>query len=85
MPGKKIKINQNSYSKNATPADNQSAIAILSSIIKSLPGNIYWKDKDGKYLGCNDYALDMAGIKSIVGKTDFDMPWLEPKKYAIMT
>lgn len=49
--------------------------SILSSVIQSLPGSIYWKDREGKYLGCNDTMLEMAGMKSIIGKTDFDMPW----------
>ncbi|ETO92558.1 PAS domain-containing sensor histidine kinase [Legionella oakridgensis] len=50
-------------------------LSILANIIKSLPGSIYWKDKEGRYLGCNDTMLEMAGMDSILGKTDFDMPW----------
>ncbi|WP_244940874.1 PAS domain-containing sensor histidine kinase [Legionella sainthelensi] len=50
---------------------------ILSNIIKTLPGSIYWKDKEGRYLGCNDTMLEMVGMKSVIGKTDFDMPWVE--------
>lgn len=54
----------------------------LTSIINRLPVSIYWKSKNGRYLGCNKYQLDMAGLKSqdeIIGKTDFDLPW---KDYA---
>lgn len=47
----------------------------LKDIIKSVPGSVYWKDKDGLYLGCNDSLLDMAGMDDVVGKTDYDMPW----------
>ncbi|KTD54297.1 sensory histidine-kinase / response regulator [Legionella sainthelensi] len=50
---------------------------ILSNIIKELPGSVYWKDKEGRYLGCNDTMLEMVGMKSVIGKTDFDMPWVE--------
>ncbi|WP_258956537.1 PAS domain-containing sensor histidine kinase [Legionella sainthelensi] len=50
---------------------------ILSNIIKALPGSVYWKDKEGRYLGCNDTMLEMVGMKSVIGKTDFDMPWVE--------
>lgn len=50
---------------------------ILTNIIKALPGSVYWKDKEGRYLGCNDTMLEMVGMKSVIGKTDFDMPWVE--------
>lgn len=36
--------------------------------------NIYWKDKDGRYLGCNKSVLEMIGIDNrdeIIGKTDY--------------
>lgn len=66
--------------KKNTRHDISSQSALLSSIIKSLPGSIYWKDKEGRYLGCNDTMLEMAGMKSIIGKTDFDMPWAQSAK-----
>lgn len=47
-------------------------------IISLVPAHVYWKDLNGKYLGCNDQQAKMAGFKSrddIIGKTDFDMPW----------
>ncbi|MBP9743122.1 MAG: PAS domain-containing protein, partial [Burkholderiales bacterium] len=47
-------------------------------IIDLVDASIYWKDKDGHYLGCNKYVLNMAGVNSldeILGKTDFDMLW----------
>lgn len=50
---------------------------ILTNIIKSLPGSVYWKDKEGRYLGCNDTMLEMVGMESVIGKTDFDMPWVD--------
>lgn len=42
-----------------------------------VPCSIYWKDKGGKYLGCNEYMCRMAGheLDFIVGKTDHVMPW----------
>lgn len=50
----------------------------LNSIIKKLPGSVFWKDINGVYLGCNDFVLkEMAGVESIEGKTDYDLPWHE--------
>lgn len=50
----------------------------IRQIIDVVDASIYWKDREGRYLGCNKYVLGMAGINSldeIVGKTDFDMLW----------
>jgi len=47
----------------------------LTQIIDSVKVSIYWKDQKGeKYLGCNQYMLDMFGIKTreeIVGKNEY--------------
>ncbi|MCC2624466.1 MAG: hypothetical protein K0R14_339 [Burkholderiales bacterium] len=52
----------------------------LENIIEYLPAHIYWKDVNGKYLGCNMKQARNLGLKSsdeIIGKTDFDLPWPE--------
>lgn len=51
---------------------------VLEQIIEYLPAHIYWKDTDGKYLGCNNMQASNLGLKSsadIIGKTDFELPW----------
>ncbi|HYF97614.1 MAG TPA: PAS domain-containing protein, partial [Coxiellaceae bacterium] len=56
----------------------------LKYIIDNVPGSIYWKDRDGKYLGVNKFVLKMAGIDSfeeIVGKTDYELPWADTANY----
>lgn len=48
----------------------------LAQIMDCTPGSLYWKDKDGRYLGCNTFMLKTAGLNSpedIIGKTDFDL------------
>ncbi len=50
----------------------------LENVIACLPGSIYWKDRQGVYLGCNEVVVRMAGVISaadIIGKTDFDLCW----------
>jgi DNA-binding CsgD family transcriptional regulator len=42
---------------------------------KNLPFHLYWKDKQGKYLGCNDVQAEATGFKigsDLCGLTDFD-------------
>lgn len=48
----------------------------LNEIASCMPGNFYWKDKDGRYIGCSDAALVIPGYKyekEIIGKTDYDI------------
>jgi PAS domain S-box-containing protein len=50
----------------------------LEDIIALMPGHVYWKDKNGVLLGCNDLQAKDAGLssrKEIIGKTDYDLPW----------
>ena len=39
--------------------------------------SIYWKDVNGKYLGCNAHMAKMAGIprNKIIGSTDYFLSW----------
>jgi PAS domain S-box-containing protein len=51
--------------------------AMLSSILNSVPQSIFWKSKDGVYLGCNEIFAKAAGFErpsDLVGLTDFDLP-----------
>ena len=53
----------------------------LQNIMEHLPAtHIYWKDLQGKYLGCNLTQAKSLGFNSsvgVVGKTDFELPWPE--------
>ena len=61
----------------------------LKSVIEHLPGSIYWKDKEGVYLGRNTFSLEkMQSVElehgstvkdDVIGKTDYD---LFPKEVA---
>lgn len=56
----------------------QEMINYLNNIIAIMPGHIYWKNKNGVYLGCNDQqakTLNFNSGKDIIGKTDHDLPW----------
>jgi PAS domain S-box-containing protein len=52
--------------------------AMLSDILNSVPQSVFWKDRNGVYLGCNEEFAKAAGLADagqIVGKTDYDLPW----------
>lgn len=56
---------------------------MFSELIDFLPAHIYWKDKEGAYLGCNLAQAKSAGVQSqsqLLGKTDAEMPWSEQAK-----
>ncbi len=55
---------------------NESYKEPFRKIIEKLPGNIWWKDKNLKYLGCNDRVievLDLASRKEFIGKDDHQL------------
>jgi PAS domain S-box-containing protein len=51
---------------------------MLKLVLDAVPQAIFWKDRDGRYLGCNMAFAGAVGMEDpaqIVGKTDFDLPW----------
>ncbi len=54
----------------------------LQLLINHLPMKVFWKDKDSIYEGSNRAFAEFAGLnedESIIGKTDYDLPWAETK------
>jgi PAS domain S-box-containing protein len=52
---------------------------MLQLIMNNIPQGIFWKDRDSRYIGCNKVFAKAAGMESpenIVGKNDYDLPWL---------
>ncbi|MGD9153740.1 MAG: PAS domain-containing protein [Gammaproteobacteria bacterium] len=48
---------------------------LLENIISLIPGHVYWKDKNGKYLGCNNEqakALGLSSAKDIINKIPYE-------------
>lgn len=51
---------------------------MLENIIAMMPGHVYWIDREGSILGCNDQQARSAGLKSrkdAIGKYNRDLPW----------
>ena len=63
-------------------ATQNNSIFQLKTLIDDLPGDVYWKDKEGTWLGLNKHCLEslfkMGFIKTcneqeVVGKTDYQL------------
>lgn len=49
---------------------------LLLKIIALMPGNVFWKDKDGIFLGCNNNVAKILGLQNtneIIGKRNHDL------------
>lgn len=50
----------------------------LEYIVDHMPGYIYWKDQQSRYMGCNHNLVTISGLSNrdeLIGKTDFDFFW----------
>ena len=57
---------------------NIERLEMLDEIIALMPGHVYWVNRQGIYMGCNDNQAKSAGLisrKEIVGKRNKDLPW----------
>jgi len=56
-------------------------LILLDNIISAMPGNVYWMDRAGVYLGCNENQATSNGLRSrqeIIGKKNVDIPNFTP-------
>lgn len=51
---------------------------MLQMVMDNIPQNVFWKDREFRYLGCNRSFAEHAGLDDpaeIVGRDDSQMPW----------
>ncbi len=51
---------------------------MLNLVLDTVPQSVFWKDSEGRYLGCNRTFAEAVALdnpEEIRGKTDFDLPW----------
>ena len=56
----------------------QNPPTILRHVLDTIPQGVFWKNRAGTYMGCNQVLVRTLGLLSpdeIIGKTDFDLPW----------
>jgi PAS domain S-box-containing protein len=49
----------------------------LQTVLDTFPLHVFWKDRQSRYLGCNQQFAIAAGVSAskLVGKNDYDLPW----------
>jgi PAS domain S-box-containing protein len=58
----------------------QAEVEALRTVISMTPGNVYWKDPKGNYLGCNKNVADVLQLtnpEDIIGRSDEDVIGIE--------
>lgn len=77
-----LSFHEHTQFKEEPPQTTTHSAIALKYIINNLPEHVYWKDKEGRYLGCNLLQatdLNLKNPEEIIGKTDYD---LSPKEKA---
>ena len=73
---------RDSVKRNISELDNTKKL--LKNIIDNAPVRIFWKNREGKYLGANKLFLEDFGniqISELIGKSDFDFSVKEASQY----
>ncbi|WP_310419520.1 GAF domain-containing protein [Chamaesiphon sp. OTE_8_metabat_110] len=58
--------------------DLEASEQFLQTVFDTFPLSVFWKDRQLRFLGCNEnFARDanLTSVTQIVGKTDYDLPW----------
>jgi PAS domain S-box-containing protein len=53
---------------------------MLEIVLNTIPARVFWKDRDSKYLGCNQAFAQDAGFaspKEVIGKDDYQIGWAD--------
>lgn len=62
--------------KNKIEQEKNEIQSYLDNILSCLPEHIYWMDKNGRILGCNDQQIESFGMrdkKELIGKNIYDV------------
>ena len=62
---------------------NSNTPSQIQYVLDQLPFRVFWKDKESRYLGCNQAFSEDTGFNDpslVIGKTDFDLPWTSNAK-----
>ena len=64
--------------RKAVEAEVAESRNLFRAVIDTVPLRVFWKDRNYKYLGCNEAFARDAGMrhpKEVIGKDDYQMAW----------
>lgn len=73
-----MRLEQEAKERQNTEKKLRESQQLLQLVMDNIPQQIFWKDRDSVYLGCNKAFAEAAGISSpekVFGLTDYDLPW----------
>jgi PAS domain S-box-containing protein len=80
-----IQLTEQAAARRRTERELGESRMMLEYILDAVPQSIFWKDRASVYLGGNQAFARQAGVAhpaDIVGKTDYDLPWLREESDA---
>lgn len=76
-----ISVVEDITARKRAEAQTAEARRMLLLVLDTIPAGVFWKDRDSRYLGCNQRVAVASGFarpEDIVGKTDGELPALTP-------
>lgn len=73
--GTSVDISQQKALEKQLSEAYETAQQNFQQIIDNLDTNVYWKNREGVYLGCNNKIAELSGVNSVnevIGRTDYD-------------
>jgi PAS domain S-box-containing protein len=70
-----IGVSRDVTERNLAENEIKQQASLIKSLLDSIPDIIFFKDKEGVYLGCNPPFAELVGKprEDIIGKTDYDL------------
>ena len=78
-----VKIEKVRKMKNEETQSDKAMEYYLKKVVYCTPGNLYWKDLNSRYLGANQFTIELMGLKSpyeAIGKSDEEIFGVETTK-----
>ena len=75
-----VMMTENITARKLAEGDLRRLQNTLQIAIDTMTQRVFWKDDQGRYLGCNQCFAEDAGRRSpaeLIGLTDYDLPWRE--------
>lgn len=70
-----LSININFSKRNRIDIEFRESNQLLNTLLKAIPVAVFFKDKEGRYLACNDLYTEITGValEDLIGKTVFEI------------